>query len=265
MHYIPKYAILLFLWFPSLGQTDDLTKHAENILEKAKRYYQLISANAKTLELTGTNDLIFTYQENQELISLVFPADTSGNISRTIKYELPSLDILSDDKEPRTQTQREKLYKTMVLKMFASTMYFPLPKRFWAIIEEVDGRFFAYLIPRQESSTQLILGNDYVFKYTLTGEFKDFKFLHNNAIPIPTNVQQKDEVEGTLHTHANRNDAFITALDIATILSCKGQLNGTKHLVTSRKYVSIFDSDKMTLEIVTKQEYETRTGKKLKF
>ncbi|NOS92099.1 MAG: hypothetical protein HOP30_09270 [Cyclobacteriaceae bacterium] len=259
-----KYTILLFIWLPSFGQTVDLKSQADKILEKGDNFYRLIIANSKTLELTDTDDLIFSYKENEELISIVFAADKSDKVLRTIKFDWTSLNILSDNKELRTETKAEGLFKKMVLNMYASTKYFPLPKEFWAIIENQDGGFSAYLLPRQESSSELILGNDFIFKYKLTGEFKDVKYLHNNAIPILTKFQNKDELEGTLHIHANRNDDFITALDIATILSYKEKVDWTKHLVASNKYVSIFNIDKMTLEIITRREYETRTGKRLK-
>lgn len=259
-----KYTILLFIWFPSFGQTVDLKTQAGRILQQGDNFYRLLVANSKTLQLNDTDDLIFTYNENEQLVSIAFHKDKSDKISRTVRFDWKSLEMISDNKESRTETEMERLFKKMVLNMYASTMYFPLPKSFWAIIESQDAAFSAYLIPRQESNTELILGNDFLFKYKQNGEFKDFKHLHNNAIPIPTKFQNKDELEGTLHTHANRNDDFITALDIATILSYKQKVDWTKHLVTSNKYVSIFDMDKMTLEIITRKDYETRTGKKLK-
>jgi hypothetical protein len=259
-----KYMLLFFIWVPSFGQTIDLKGQADKILEKGDVFYRLITANAKACELIHTDDLVFSYEDNGQLVSIIFPAEKSDKVVRTIKYDWATLNVLSDDRQSRTETGAERLYKKMVLNMHASTLYFPLPKKFWAIIEKQDQGFSAYLIPRQESSTELMLGNDFLFKYKLSGEFKDFKHLHNNAIPILTKFENKEEIEGTLHTHANRNDDFITALDIATILSYKEKVDWTRHLVTSNKYVSIFDMAKMTLEIVPKKEYETRAGKKLK-
>ena len=146
--------------------------------------------------------------------------------------------------------------------MYASSMYFPLPQYFWAIIEKKEDMFYAYMFPQQADLKNIIFGHDYLFKYRLDGEFKDFIFIHNNQIPMP--YEKPSDSEVTIHTHANRNSDFISALDIANIIVCKDKLKWKKHLVVSKNYVSIFDLDSLTLTIELKKDYESRTGSKLK-
>lgn len=171
--------------------------------------------------------------------------------------------ILQNNKTDRNKAPEEELFVTMYYNMFASTMYFPhLPKDFWAIIENKSDRFDSYMIPQQNDNKNIIFGDDYLFVYKPNGEFKDFKHLHNNPIPMP--LKKPSDVEIILHTHSNRNSKFITELDIANLIVCKDKLQWTEHFVVSKKYVSIFNISDMVLKIEMKKDYETRTGKKLK-
>lgn len=259
--------ITLFLSIISLtifSQESNLDLEANRLLKKGIDYSKIISANELTLsEVNKEKDFVFSYYSNNQITSIVFSKNQENKqILQTIVYS-DSLTIIQNDKTTREKSSNEELFIKMYYNMYASTMYFPhLPKDFWVIIERNSDGFNSLMFPQQNDNKNIIFGNDYLFVYKQNGEFKDFKHLHNNPIPMPLN--KPNDVEIILHTHTNRNSKFISELDIANMIICKDKLQWTEHIVVSKKYVSIFNLKSMTLKIELKKDYEIRIGKKLK-
>lgn len=248
----------------TFSQEINLDSEANKLLKKGIEYSKIISANELTLsEVNREQDFVFSYYSNNQLTSIVFSKKPENKqILQTIVYSA-NLTIVKNDKIARDKSNDEELFIKMYYNMYASTMYFPhLPKDFWAIIEKKSDRFDSFMFPQQNDNKNIIFGNDYLFVYRQNGEFKDFKYLHNNPIPMP--LKKPSDAEITLHTHSNRNSKFISELDIANLIVCKDKLQWTEHYVVSKKYVSIFNLGDMSLKIKLKKDYETRTGKKLK-
>lgn len=247
----------------AFSQEIDLNKEADKLLNQAILYSKIIRANEITLtQIDNANDFVYSYFIDNKIKSIVFSKKPDNKqILQTIIYS-DSLSILNCDSVPRDKTVEEDLFVNIYYNMYASSMYFPLPQYYWAIIEKKTDKFYAFMFPQQTDLKNIIFGHDYLFTYRLDGEFKDFKFIHNNQIPMP--FEKPSDSEVTLHTHANRNSEFISALDIASIIVCKDKLKWKKHFVVSKKYVSIFDLDSLTLTIELKKDYESKTGTKLK-
>jgi len=250
--------------FTSFSQENNLDSEAKRLLNKGIKYSKIIRANELTLsKVDMENDFVFSYYSGKQITSIVFSKKSENNqILQTIVYS-DSLRIIKNDKTTREKSHDEELFIKMYYNMYASTMYFPhLPKDFWTIIEKKPDGFNSIMFPQQNDKESIIFGNDFMFVYKTNGEFKDFKHLHNNPIPLP--LIKPSDAEIILHTHSNRNSKFITELDIANMIICEDKLKWTEHLVVSKKYVSIFDLNDMTLKIELKKDYEMRTGKKLK-
>ena len=234
------------------------------MLNQGILYSKIIKANEITLSHINKDQyFVFSFYTDKEIKSIVFSKKTENNqILQTIKYS-DSLSVLHIDSIPRDKTSDEELYVKMYFNMYASSFYFPLPKDFWAIIENKGDRFDSYMIPQQNDPKIVMFGHDYLFTYKLNGDFKNFKFIHNNPIPIPA-IKSSDDFQGTAHEHANRNSKFISAIDIANILVSINRIDWDRHIVISKKYVSIFDLKTKTLKIELKKDYENRVGQKLK-
>jgi hypothetical protein len=256
--------IFILISLSTFSQEINLDSEANKILKKGIAYSKIIIANELTLsEVNREQFFVFSYYFNNQITSIVFSKKPENKqIIQTIVYS-DSLKILKNDKIVRDKSPDEELFVKMYYNMYASTLYFPhLPKDFWSIIEKKSDRFDSFMFPQQNDNNNIILGNDYLFVYKLDGEFKDFKHLHNN--PIPMSIYKPSDAEIILHTHSNKNSNFISELDVANMIICKNKLQWTEHYVVSKKYVSIFNMGNMNLKIELRKDYETRTGKKLK-
>ncbi|MCK6607990.1 MAG: hypothetical protein L6Q46_06735, partial [Flavobacterium sp.] len=60
----------------------------------------------------------------------------------------------------------------------------------------------------------------------------------------------------TMHSHLPETGEFITSTDICTLMLYGKLYNLKEHFVISEKYVSIWDCEKDTLNVMTREAFE---------
>jgi len=134
-------------------------------------------------------------------------------------------------------------------KFYKYTSMNPIP-----IINENGNRVFILTAPQNNGN--VLLGNDYLLTYDSNKDFVKKEKLHNSLIPIPFKLKDKSALK-TMHSHILSD--YITSTDICTLLLYKDFVEWKSHIVISANFVSIFNLDSETLEIMSIEEYEKKS------
>ena len=112
-----------------------------------------------------------------------------------------------------------------------------------------------YVITGPQIDGVVLIGNDYLFTYNNKNEFKKQEKIHNSLIQLQyRNPKDSARIESTVHSHVISD--CIDPTDICTLLLYKDYVGWTQHFVISKKYVSIFDMNKETLLILTREAWD---------
>lgn len=125
-------------------------------------------------------------------------------------------------------------------------------------IFEEDGIFKIFIMSGAQKYGILPLGNDLEFKCNKKEPIIEFvRKIHTRYIPINLN-NETDNTKATVHYHADQSSKFISSTDICTILLYKNMTDIKKHIVVSDEFISVFNSEKLTLEITKKEDYNIK-------
>lgn len=128
------------------------------------------------------------------------------------------------------------------------------------VISDKDSCFDCYLLPGSNSDSIFYVGGDYCLTLSKDGELLSIVPIHNGLLPMKP-IKDGPQINETIHTHIKGFSQFITPSEICQFkLYSKIVLNCTKHkiLATENGYISVFDSENNTLEILPYSEYEKR-------
>lgn len=126
------------------------------------------------------------------------------------------------------------------------------------------GKKVVVLTGPQETGN-VLFGNDYELHYTADNKFKSQTKLHSDLSVAPMEAKsQGGVVYAELHAHAGGDAPYITATDICTLLLYGEYTNWTQHFVISDKFVSIWDLQKKSLQVITRKEWDKRAKEKAK-
>lgn len=98
-------------------------------------------------------------------------------------------------------------------------------------------------------SDVVIIGNDYLLTYNKKNKLVKKEKIHNSILEYPYHAEGP-----TYHSHVLSD--LITSTDICTLLLYKDHVEWKQHYVISKKYVSIFDLEKETLVVITREAWD---------
>jgi hypothetical protein len=104
----------------------------------------------------------------------------------------------------------------------------------------------------------LPIGNDFLLTYSATGKLRSRERLHNSYLPMRRDATQS-EVKAMIHSHLSAHP-YITPSDICSMLLYHDQVPGEQHYVVGENYVSLFNSEKQQLFILTRKAFEKMTN-----
>ncbi len=119
-----------------------------------------------------------------------------------------------------------------------------------------SGQKKVYVFTAPEENGLVLFGNDYLLAFNGDNKLLFKKSLHKNLISINFGNNGPLQVEATIHSHLPETGNFITATDICTLMLYEKFAKWKTHFVISANYVSIWDCEKNTLAILTKQAWD---------
>ncbi|WP_029902138.1 hypothetical protein [Prevotella sp. 10(H)] len=112
-----------------------------------------------------------------------------------------------------------------------------------------------YILTAPKEPGAVLIGNDYCFTFDSKNKYKDMKRLHRSLISLPYKSNEANNpLESSFHSHVVSD--IIDPTDICTLLLYKDFTEWKKHIVLGKKYVSIFDMENESLNIITRKEWD---------
>jgi hypothetical protein len=225
-------------------------------LEKCKSRVPRIGGYLSYKTVTGMNNIFFSKDEKPVILatmSFIFP-DISAKGCKV------------DSNERKLTATEAELYamrkvamaslmanKDSIFRFYKNTGTNPVP-----II--IKGEKRVYFLTSPKSNGQVIFGNDYLLTLDKDNHITSTKKLHNNIItintkPAPGDTSHAVQVAG-VHNHLGNTSPFITATDICTAILYHNATTWKQYYVLSPAYVSIWDYQKASLTIITKEAWD---------
>ncbi len=262
--------LLLLLSLPSWSQ-DDLFEKAKAIEAEGKHLFRLEKASWHGTDLfleqyKNTKNIggYVSYIED-DVAKCVFisRADTPiviGTITFDKDYNLKKSKV---DLAQRPISQIEMTLLTMrmsagnviqndtLFKTYSNTSYNLIPLIY-------GGEKKVYILTAPQKSGVMILGNDYLIRFSDDLSVKDYRALHQNIIPIFYDSEELKgkEVDGSVHSHLPATGEFITPTDICTLMLYSKYAGWKQHTVVSENHISIWNCENNSLLILTKNALE---------
>ncbi|TFF40109.1 hypothetical protein [Mucilaginibacter psychrotolerans] len=110
-----------------------------------------------------------------------------------------------------------------------------------------------YILTSPKALRVVALGNDYQLTVDNNNQITSVKRIHNTLISTDTKGQKGMTL---MHTHLIGKDEIMSATDICTLMLYEKENDLKQAYVMSKKYVSIWDCEKDTLIVLTKQAWD---------
>jgi hypothetical protein len=113
-----------------------------------------------------------------------------------------------------------------------------------------------YVLTGTSVPNVVILGNDYLIRFSKDGKLIEKSALHNNIIPIRSAEEEGKVVVGSMHNHQEETGSFITSTDICTLMLYGRFTKWKQHIVMSSNYVSVWYFGINSLAIMPRDQWE---------
>ncbi len=111
-----------------------------------------------------------------------------------------------------------------------------------------------YILTGPKSSGVVLIGNDYLLKFSSDNEFVSKEKIHNTLVVLDAVSSDNNSIKVSMHSHVKSE--IIDATDICTLLLYRDFVEWKKHYVISSKYISMFDLETEELVIMTMEDWE---------
>lgn len=210
----------------------------------------------------------FSYTDNKSHKCVFFDKEVNPGVLATITFDDSFVVEVADiNTDVRKLNEYEKdLYtirKVALAEVSKDTLFKHYERTSLNFIPMiVKGKKKVYLLTGPSESGVVIFGNDYLITFDKKNNITSKKVLHKNIIPIT--YGEKEDNSTTMHTHLESSGDLITATDICTLLLYGPYASWNKHMVISRKNVSIWSCKTEELFVMTREAWDkiNEDGKK---
>ncbi|MDR3712408.1 MAG: hypothetical protein P4L51_06305 [Puia sp.] len=117
-----------------------------------------------------------------------------------------------------------------------------------------------YLLTGPQDNGIMLLGNDYLMRYSADDSLLSKSCLHRNIISIP--LKKDSTEESAFHTHFPPTSEYLTATDYCTLRLYAKYTSWKQHYVITKDAVSILNFADGGLLILSKKAYDRIAGDK---
>ncbi|WP_165045198.1 hypothetical protein [Dysgonomonas sp. ZJ709] len=260
--------LLAFIALNAFSQNIDLEKKAQQLTEEGKLLYRLELAawhgtdiffeNYKERERVGG---YFSYLESNTPKCLFFSKGANPKVLGVVSYgDLKVIETASIDFKEREFNENEKhlftirakalaeiQQDTALFKTYTNTSLNMIPLIF-------NGEKKVYVLTGTKLTDVVLFGNDYLLTFDKKDMLLTKKELHRNLIPIY--FEDGQNAVGSVHSHTGETGDFITPTDICTLMLYAKYAKWKQHIVMSQNYVSIWDCEKESLVLMSKEDFQ---------
>ncbi len=128
------------------------------------------------------------------------------------------------------------------------------------LIPLIDGgRRMVFIVAAPRDNGVVLLGNDYRLTYDKKNRLKKKEQLHKSLIRLKgRSGDPENPISVTVHSHVLSD--LITSTDICTLLLYRDFVDWRQHVVVGKKYVSIFDLYKESVETMKIEAFKKMIG-----
>ena len=260
----------LFIGFISLAQN----AKADKILAKGKKLFRLEKASWYSTDYfladyPDKRDSIggyLSYEKNGKVYSIYYNRhDKNRILARYVFDSIPArkhqveLNLKATPEEADLITLRDDAIQKVYANEDGFFQFFEKTSfNFVPVIENNIKQ--VYILTGPKIYGVVLIGNDYLLTYNKKNKLKKKEKLHNSLLEFPYKFEEGDKNEGnkkmemTMHSHIVTD--LITETDICTLLLYKDFVEWDHHLVMSKKYVSIFDLEEESLQVMKTKDWK---------
>jgi hypothetical protein len=266
-----KKSILLLLLI-SVTVSFSQNKETDRILEEGKLLFRLEKGS-----WYGTDDMLARFETKKDSVGGYLSYETENNLINTIffsrfdsdkilvRYLFDSLPQVKPIKIDTTKNVASDLEKSLILiRQDAKDRASSNEDEFFSYYENTSLNFIPVIKGKERSVFVLtgpqvggvvLIGNDYKLSYDKNNKFDEKMKIHNSILQFAYNSGDKEnKTVETFHSHIVTE--YVSSTDICTLLLYKDYVEWNKHIVMSKKEVSIFDMEKETLFTMKRKAWE---------
>ena len=257
------YTVILTVIALSTFAQKNLDKQADKIVAEGKLLYEsemaswygtdLFLAKYSQRENIGG---YFSYTEKDIAKCMFFSRSVNPQVIGTITFDntyntQTAITDLTERKFSKIESDLYSIRKIALAEINADSLFKTYQNTNLNLIPIINGKERkVYVLTGPSTSGVVIFGNDYLLTFDKNNKLLTKKALHNNIISI--NYKSKDgEDAETIHSHLPETGDFITATDICTLMLYEKFAKWKNHSVVSKKYMSIWDCQTDTLNIIS--------------
>jgi hypothetical protein len=248
------------------AQPQDLSHIADSITTEAKTLYR-----SEMASWYGTDVLVANYPVKRQLSAGYFSylSGTGGTCVFFSKGEEPKVlisftfdntynihTVVTDTTERKFSKPEAELYairKQALLRINNDTTFKHYRVGTLNVIPMViNKQKRVYVLNGSSQNNLIVIGNDYLIDFNKHNEITEVKRLHKGLLTFESKPGQK----ALIHSHLPEYSPYITATDICTLMLYKSFTTSKQHYVISSANVSIWDYDKNSLLILTREAWD---------
>lgn len=228
--------------------TDDFIERFPHKHEKAGGYLSYQNENGNVVNIFYSNDdpfkIIVRYYFDKTPKKSPLKIDTINDLASTIEKKLIKMRIEALNRVNLNTNNFYAFYKNTNL-------------NFIPIIKNRQRKVFIITAPI--INNVLILGNDYLLTFNKKNQIINEEKIHNSLLEFPFSSENpENKITSTKHSHVL--SGIISSTDICTLLLYRDFVEWKIHYVIGKKYVSIFDLEKESLLVLTKEAIQNITN-----
>lgn len=259
------------VWAFGAAAQKDLSQIQEDILDEASALYHREAASwhatdiltAKYANLMKDLGGYLSYQDGEQYATIFWDRKDQDLIILKISFEDtsdPNSATITQDIQASTaekdliglQIVAREVVETNADQFFKSYQHSSL--NLIPIIEDKVRKVVILCGP--SINGVVIFGNDYEMTFDQNNKLTSKKKLHSSLVDLDTQPTNKERENVSFHTHLKKHSPFITPTDICTLMLYAHLTDWKQHIVTSKKYVSIWDLENQELGIITQKAFK---------
>ena len=264
------YAFLFFLTALALN-AQDLQRIAGEIEAEGKMLYRLEKASWHGTDLfltsySGTMENVggyFSYPANDgKTLCVFYDRKEIPTVIGVVSFDslfMTTKTVLDLTERNMTNIERDicSMRSVALKEVQTDTLFEKYPDTSLNLIPLIyKGEKKVYVLTSPLKPNVVFFGNDYLITLDEEYSIKKKQKLHETIISKDYGSGEKEKV--TSHVHLHEGHDFISPTDICTLMLYAGTAGWKEHCVVSREYVSIWNSEKNKLSIMTMGDFENK-------